>query len=204
METPVQLGKYVITGTLGRGAMGVVYKGFDPNILRPVALKTIRKDFVLDAESGTLAARFRNEAQAAGRLGHPGIVAVYDFGEDDEIAYIAMEYVEGHDLADYFKRGVRFSPGDAVTSWRSCSTRSTTPTATALSTATSSRRTSSSPPGPGEAGGLRHCPHDLLRPDAGRDGDGDPQLHGAGTGPSTFRRMHGWTSSPRASSCSRC
>jgi serine/threonine-protein kinase len=108
MDTPVQLGKYVITATLGRGAMGVVYKAFDPNIRRVVALKTIRKDALLEDFSANRAARFRNEAQAAGRLGHPGIVAVYDYGEEGDIAYIAMEYVEGHDLADYFKRGVRF------------------------------------------------------------------------------------------------
>jgi eukaryotic-like serine/threonine-protein kinase len=114
MPTPVQLGKYVITATLGKGAMGVVYKAFDPNIRRAVALKTIRKDLVVDEQAASLAARFRNEAQAAGRLSHPGIVAVYDFGEEGDIAYIAMEYVEGRDLGDYFRRGVRFELRDAV------------------------------------------------------------------------------------------
>jgi eukaryotic-like serine/threonine-protein kinase len=113
MDTPVQLGKYVITAPLGRGAMGVVYKAFDPNIRRVVALKTIRKDLMPDDSAG-LAARFRNEAQAAGRLSHPGIVAVYDYGEEGDIAYIAMEFVEGHDLGDYFKRGVRFDLHDVL------------------------------------------------------------------------------------------
>ena len=71
MPLPAQLGKYVITATLGKGAMGVVYKAFDPNIRRPVALKTIRKDLLLDDQAVSLGARFRNEAQAAGRLSHP-------------------------------------------------------------------------------------------------------------------------------------
>ena len=80
---PVQLGKYRITEVLGEGAMGVVYKGFDPDIQRTVALKTIRTQLDSDDDSpGAPASRFRNEAQAAGRLMHPGIVAVYDFGRD--------------------------------------------------------------------------------------------------------------------------
>jgi hypothetical protein len=58
--------------------------------------------------------RFRNEAQAAGRLAHPGLVAVYDYGEDAAVAYIAMEYVEGNSLREYFARGTRFSERDAV------------------------------------------------------------------------------------------
>jgi serine/threonine protein kinase len=92
---PERLGKYQITEVLGEGAMGVVYKGFDPDIKRTVALKTIRRQFGDRAEGADAAARFRNEAQAAGRLTHPGIVAVYDFGEDDSVAFIAMEFVEG-------------------------------------------------------------------------------------------------------------
>ena len=58
--------------------------------------------------------RFRNEAQAAGRLQHPGIVGVYDFGDDGRVAYIAMEYVEGHTLAHYLAQGVRFSEADVA------------------------------------------------------------------------------------------
>ncbi|MCE4557452.1 serine/threonine-protein kinase [Roseateles cellulosilyticus] len=110
---PTQLGKYRITAVLGEGAMGVVYKGFDPDIQRTVALKTIRTG--LDAEDdspGAPASRFRNEAQAAGRLGHPGIVAVYDFGRDQHIAYIAMEFVEGRSLASYLSAKVRFTDTD--------------------------------------------------------------------------------------------
>ena len=110
---PVQLGKYRITEVLGEGAMGVVYKGFDPDIQRTVALKTIRTQLDSDDDSpGAPASRFRNEAQAAGRLMHPGIVAVYDFGRDEQVAYIAMEYVEGRSLASYLGAKVRFTDTD--------------------------------------------------------------------------------------------
>lgn len=115
MKHPTQLGKYRITDVLGEGAMGVVYKGFDPDIQRIVALKTIRTG--LDAEDdspGAPASRFRNEAQAAGRLGHPGIVAVYDFGRDQHVAYIAMEFVEGRSLASYLTAKVRFTDADII------------------------------------------------------------------------------------------
>jgi serine/threonine-protein kinase len=61
-----------------------------------------------------LIARFKNEAQAAGRLSHPGIVAVYDYGEDEAVAYIAMEYIQGKGLREYFQRGMRFGMGDVV------------------------------------------------------------------------------------------
>lgn len=110
---PAQLGKYRIIEVLGEGAMGVVYKGFDPDIQRTVALKTIRTG--LDAEDdspGAPASRFRNEAQAAGRLGHPGIVAVYDFGRTAQVAFIAMEFVEGRSLASYLSAKVRFTDSD--------------------------------------------------------------------------------------------
>jgi serine/threonine-protein kinase len=115
MTAPSQLGKYQITGVLGTGAMGVVYKGFDPGIRRVVAIKTIRRELIAADRTGAMMLkRFRNEAQAAGRLAHPGIVAVYDYGEDAAVAYIAMEYVEGNSLREYFARGTRFSERDAV------------------------------------------------------------------------------------------
>lgn len=115
MQHPERLGKYPITGVLGEGAMGVVYRAYDPDIRRAVALKTIRR---LAGESpeavAYTAARFRHEAQAAGRLQHPGIVGVYDFGDDGQVAYIAMEYVEGHTLAHYLSHGVRFTEADVA------------------------------------------------------------------------------------------
>ena len=110
MSRPERFGKYQITGVLGEGAMGVVYRGFDPDIRRVVALKTIRKQGVDSQESAAQsAARFRNEAQAAGRLMHPGIVGVYDFGDDGNVAYIAMEFVEGHTLSQYLAQRDRKS-----------------------------------------------------------------------------------------------
>lgn len=115
MNHPERLGKYQITEVLGQGAMGVVYKGYDPDIKRVVALKTIRRQLDDGSESGaTIAARFRNEAQAAGRLLHPGIVGVYDFGEDQGVAYIAMEYVEGNTLGHYITSQVRFTDDDIL------------------------------------------------------------------------------------------
>jgi eukaryotic-like serine/threonine-protein kinase len=113
MSHPDKLGKYQITGVLGEGAMGVVYRGFDPDIRRVVALKTIRHQAGHSPEAtAQSAARFRNEAQAAGRLLHPGIVGVYDFGDDGRVAYIAMEYVEGHTLSAYLAKKVAFSAAD--------------------------------------------------------------------------------------------
>ena len=78
-----RLGKYEILEVLGNGAMCVVYRALDPDIQRTVAIKTIRKELLEDDDSraGMMLARFRNEARAAGRLSHPGIVGVYDYGE---------------------------------------------------------------------------------------------------------------------------
>ncbi|MEI6560223.1 MAG: protein kinase [Rhodospirillaceae bacterium] len=105
------LGKYEILGPLGKGAMGVVYKGRYPVIERFVALKTVRTD-LLKAEDAdaTLAqiARFKREAQAAGRLSHPNIVAIYEYGEDGPVAFIAMEFIAGRDLKSYFDASERF------------------------------------------------------------------------------------------------
>ncbi len=113
MNHPARLGKYDITGVLGEGAMGVVYKAFDPDIRRAVALKTIRKQLIDGSDfAASIAARFRNEAQAAGRLAHPGIVGVYEYGEAQDIAYIAMEFVEGQSIARYLASQVRFTDTD--------------------------------------------------------------------------------------------
>ena len=114
MAHPEKLGKYQVTGVLGEGAMGVVYKGFDPGIGRAVALKTIRHSLAGPEHTAALAARFRNEAQAAGRLSHPGIVAVYDFGDEADVAYIAMEFVEGSSLSRYIAANTRFGDDDVL------------------------------------------------------------------------------------------
>ena len=109
-----QLGKYAISEVLGKGAMGIVYKAFDPHIRRTVALKTFRKELDDDDQTAMLRERFRNEAQGAGRLSHPGIVAVYDVVEEGEIVFLAMEYVQGNSLREYFNRGTRFEGRDAI------------------------------------------------------------------------------------------
>ncbi|WP_321801397.1 serine/threonine-protein kinase [Caballeronia sp. J97] len=93
-----QLSKYRIESMLGAGAMGIVYRAFDPVIERHVALKTVRHELFESGERHSLMARLRNEAQAAGRLAHPHIVAVYDYGETADTAWIAMELVSGQGL----------------------------------------------------------------------------------------------------------
>ena len=98
-DIPEKIGRYEITEEVGRGGMGVVYKGRDPNIDRVVALKVIKLSRDEDPEAADLMKqRFQREASAAGKLQHPNIVTVYDAGEDDGVPFIAMEYVEGETL----------------------------------------------------------------------------------------------------------
>ena len=109
-----QIGKYEIRREIGRGAMGVVYEAYDPMIKRVVALKTIRPDQLAGEDAAQMIARFRREAQAAGRLNHPNIVSIYDFGEEDGVWYIAMEFVQGRELKDCFEANERFRIADIV------------------------------------------------------------------------------------------
>jgi hypothetical protein len=97
-----RLGRYELDRELGRGAMGTVYLGRDPRINRVVAIKAIPivEEFT-DTELAEARARFFREAEMAGRLRHPGIVTVYDAGEDGGIAWIAMEYLQGEILSQY-------------------------------------------------------------------------------------------------------
>lgn len=98
-ELPQKLGRYQIVRELGRGAMGVVYEGRDPNIGRRVAIKTARCDVLSGSGmANELMTRFLREAQAAGALNHPNIITIYDAGEENGVAYIAMEFLEGGDL----------------------------------------------------------------------------------------------------------
>ena len=110
---PERLGKYPLLSVIGTGSMGVVYKSYDPQKRCAVALKTIRRE-LLDDEIENFSARFRIEAHAAQSLDHPGIVHVYEHGEAEGYAYIAMEYVEGHSLRDCFERKVRFNITQAI------------------------------------------------------------------------------------------
>jgi tRNA A-37 threonylcarbamoyl transferase component Bud32 len=99
---PQRLGRYVIEKRIGRGAMGAVYLAKDPRINRPVALKVIpiAKEFE-DEELKEARLRFYREAESAGRLTHPNIITVFDAGEDQGLAYIAMEYVPGIPLKQF-------------------------------------------------------------------------------------------------------
>jgi len=94
-----QLGRYEILGELGHGAMGIVYKARDPLIDRVVAIKTINLGLALD-EKEEYEERFYQEAKAAGRLSHPNIVTIYDVGKSSDVAYIAMELLQGRELRD--------------------------------------------------------------------------------------------------------
>jgi tRNA A-37 threonylcarbamoyl transferase component Bud32 len=110
-----KLGRYELRRVLGKGAMGVVYEGFDPTLNRRVAVKTILRSVALDAETQRdYSARFVREAQAVARLNHPHIVQVHDFGEHDEVAYLVMEFIEGRELRAFFDEGVKFDTGEAV------------------------------------------------------------------------------------------
>src|SRR5437763_638379 len=94
-----RIGRYKIVRELGRGAMGVVYHAIDPNIGRPVAIKTIQFSAVRKPEEQErLRERLFREARSAGMLSHPGIVTIYDVAQEGELAYIAMEFVDGPTL----------------------------------------------------------------------------------------------------------
>jgi len=98
------LGRYELVEELGRGAMGVVYKGRDPKINRLVAIKTVHFDDFEDAMIPQIKERFFREAQSAGMLNHPNIMTVYDAGEEMDLAYIAMELLDGKDLTQWCKK----------------------------------------------------------------------------------------------------
>ena len=106
---------------IASGAMGILYESVDLQTRRQIALKVLRRDLLSGADSEGFLAKFRGEALAAANLDHPGIVSVYDYGEEAGYAYIAMEYVEGRSLRDCFEpggpmgqRNVAFSIGDSI------------------------------------------------------------------------------------------
>jgi serine/threonine-protein kinase len=98
------LGRYKIVSEIGQGAMGVVYKAVDPIIDRTVAIKTINLNLSRQ-ELEEYEARFQQEIKAAGRLNHPNIVTIYDVGKTDQVAYMAMEFLEGNELKDMIASG---------------------------------------------------------------------------------------------------
>ena len=101
LDTKPTLGRYEVSGELGRGAMGIVYKGIDPTIRRTVAIKTLRLSEFEEEEVGEIKERFFREAESAGLLNHPNIVSIYDAGEEHDLAYIAMEFLHGEDLIQF-------------------------------------------------------------------------------------------------------
>jgi CHASE2 domain-containing sensor protein len=105
VSTKPTLGRYEIIKELGRGAMGTVYLGKDPNINREVAIKTLNYGDVEPQQLNQLKSQFFREAEAAGKLSHPNIVTIYDVGEDHDMAYIAMELLKGKDLKNYCQAG---------------------------------------------------------------------------------------------------
>lgn len=109
-----KLGRYELVRVLGKGAMGVVYEGLDPNLDRRVALKTTMVDGLSAQEAAEYESRFRTEARSAARLQHPNIVSVYDSDRDGDTAFLVMEYVQGEDLKQHLDRGERHALGEAL------------------------------------------------------------------------------------------
>jgi len=93
-----RIGRFEISRTLGRGAMGTVYLARDPRIDRQVAVKTLRDPSATPEVAAEVEARFHNEAKIAGRLEHPNVVTIYEAGREEGVLYIAMEYVDGEPL----------------------------------------------------------------------------------------------------------
>ncbi len=109
-----KLGPYEVQGEIGRGAMGIVYRGFDPAIQRPVALKTLNRAAADEADWHNMQERLFREARTAGALSHPGIVTIYQVGQDETgLTYVAMEYVDGVSLAQGLRQ-VRPSVGTTL------------------------------------------------------------------------------------------
>ena len=115
VEKPM-LGRYQLEKELGKGAMGVVYLGKDPKIGREVAIKTLALSQEFEADLLDEARqRFFREAETAGKLNHPNIVTIFDAGEEHDLAYIAMEFLQGEDLTPYTRAGNLMPMLEAIT-----------------------------------------------------------------------------------------
>ena len=102
VSTPAQLGPYEILAPLGAGGIGQVYRALDPRLQREVALKVLHSEVAADPDRRR---RFAQEARAVSALNHPNIVTVHDFAEEDGVAYIVTELVDGESLAALLERG---------------------------------------------------------------------------------------------------
>src|SRR6266481_3958383 len=114
MKTRQTIGRYRVEGLVGTGAMGEVYRAYDPVIDRLVAIKVLRPELIAGSGSEQWLQRFRREARAAGRRFHPNIVAIWDFGDDNGAPFLAMEFVDGRSLADLIKSSGPFEPSRSV------------------------------------------------------------------------------------------
>src|SRR5713101_5696 len=114
MKTRQTIGRYRVEGLVGTGAMGEVYRAYDPVIDRLVAIKVLRPELIAGSGSEQWLQRFRREARAAGRRFHPNIVAIWDFGDDNGTPFLAMEFVDGRSLADLIKSSGPFEPSRSV------------------------------------------------------------------------------------------
>jgi TonB family protein len=112
---PSVIGRYQVQESIGYGAMGAVYKAFDPLIKRTLAIKTIRLDIPRQSpQYRSFIERFYHEARISGTLSHPNIVTLFDIGEEGGLPYLAMEYVEGETISSILERGLRFKPEKVI------------------------------------------------------------------------------------------
>ena len=109
-----KLGRYDLNRVIGKGAMGLVYEGRDPNLDRRVAIKTILVENLSSEAIADYEIRFKTEAKSAARLQHPNIVSVYDSDRDGNIAFLVMEFIQGEDLKHHLDRGVRFQLDQSI------------------------------------------------------------------------------------------
>jgi TonB family protein len=114
-QMPATIGRYQVQESIGFGAMGAVYKAFDPLIKRTLAIKTIRLDIPRQSpQYRSFIERFYHEARISGTLSHPNIVTLFDIGEEGGVPYLAMEFVEGETISSVIDRGVRFPPEKVI------------------------------------------------------------------------------------------
>jgi serine/threonine-protein kinase len=114
MKTGQTIGRYRVEGLVGTGAMGEVYRAYDPVIDRLVAIKVLRAELTAASGSEQWLQRFRREARAAGRRFHPNIVAIWDFGDDNGTPFLVMEFVDGRSLGDLIKSSGPLDPRQSV------------------------------------------------------------------------------------------
>lgn len=114
MDSVLIVDRYALDEWLASGAIGLVFRGYDPLLDRPVAIKILHRELARGEAAEAWRERFKGRARAAGRLFHPNIPAVFDFAEDHEIPFVTMEYVDGSRLDRMLKTEGRFTPERAV------------------------------------------------------------------------------------------